>query len=271
MIPRVFHRVWLGGNPLPDEFVEFGETWERHHPEWEMKLWTDDKVAELDMPEVFSRARNTSEGSDILRYELMRRFGGVYMDTDFECRRPIDGLIEGLDAFAGYQKPGSVCTALIGSVPNHPAFEAAIERAPARVDTESYPDSTGPTFLTELLPEFPDVKVFDPPYFYPYLWTEMHRRDEDFPEAYAVHHWSESWRSREKLQSRIQRLHGRLAKAESARDRAEERRADTAARLERAQAQIAAMESSPWWRLGRAVSRPLRAGSNAARKPARRP
>jgi hypothetical protein len=29
--------------------------------------------------------------------------------------------------------------------------------------------------------------------FYPYDWTELHRRGETFPDAYAVHHWSSKW------------------------------------------------------------------------------
>ena len=28
------------------------------------------------------------------------------------------------------------------------------------------------------------------------LWDEPERRGEPFPDAYAVHHWAESWRGR---------------------------------------------------------------------------
>ena len=251
VIPRVFHRIWLGPNPLPEEFEAYGETWRRHHPEWEMRLWTDEDLAGLQPPEPFDRARNLTERADVLRYELLRRFGGVYVDTDFECRAPLDGLIDGLEAFAGYQMPGSVCNALIGVAPGHPALEAAVARLPGRVGSVPFPDSTGPTFFTELLADFPEVMVFDPPVFYPYLWTELHRRDEEFPEAYAVHHWAESWRSPEKLRARIEKLHGRLAKAERARESAERRTDDALARLEEAERRLAAVEGSRWRRLGR--------------------
>jgi len=39
--PRVFHRIWIGPDPLPDSFAAFGESWVRHHPHWEHRLWTE--------------------------------------------------------------------------------------------------------------------------------------------------------------------------------------------------------------------------------------
>ena len=32
IIPKVFHRVWLGGKPMPDHFVKWGEGWLAKHP-----------------------------------------------------------------------------------------------------------------------------------------------------------------------------------------------------------------------------------------------
>ena len=247
MIPALIHRIWLGPNPLPEEFEAYGDSWRRHHPDWTMQLWTDRDLAGLQLPEVFERGRNLTERADILRYEILRRFGGVYVDTDFECRRPLDGLIDGLRAFAAYQMPGSVCNAIIGAAPGHPALEAALTRLPARVGAVPFPDSTGPTFFTELVADFPQVTLFEPAKFYPYLWTELYRRDEEFPEAYAVHHWSESWRSPEQLRARIEKLQGRLAKAERARARAEARASDASARLEEANRRLALSGTTRWW------------------------
>jgi hypothetical protein len=31
-IPRIFHRIWLGGTAMPDEYKRFGDTWRRHNP-----------------------------------------------------------------------------------------------------------------------------------------------------------------------------------------------------------------------------------------------
>ena len=66
---------------------------------------------------VYERLRKPTERSDIIRLEVLFRFGGVYVDTDVECLRPIDPLLrEGADFFAAYMRPGTVNNAVIGSV-----------------------------------------------------------------------------------------------------------------------------------------------------------
>jgi mannosyltransferase OCH1-like enzyme len=39
MIPRIFHRIRLGGTPMPTEFQSFGDSWAELHPDWEMWDW----------------------------------------------------------------------------------------------------------------------------------------------------------------------------------------------------------------------------------------
>ena len=111
MIPRVFHQIWVGPDPVLSGFDEWRESWARNHPGWELRLWTDDNLpAGLRNPVVYERERHPVERADILRLELVYRFGGVYLDADLECRKPIDSLIKGLDFFGMYIKPGRVTT-----------------------------------------------------------------------------------------------------------------------------------------------------------------
>jgi mannosyltransferase OCH1-like enzyme len=144
VIPRIFHRVWVGSNPIPDEFAAYGEGWERLHPDWEMREWTEDNLPELLRPEGADPRRDPTERSDLLRYELVRRFGGVYLDMDFECLKPIDELIDGIDFFVGNivseQLGGEIVrqrvgSAIIGAVPGHPILERATREARPRADS----------------------------------------------------------------------------------------------------------------------------------------
>ena len=50
-------------------------------------LWTDEQVAGLTLfnQAAFDAAPNFGEKSDILRYELLYAFGGVYVDVDLQC------------------------------------------------------------------------------------------------------------------------------------------------------------------------------------------
>ncbi|MGH2905086.1 MAG: glycosyltransferase [Solirubrobacteraceae bacterium] len=196
-VPRTIHRVWLGQEPMPAEHVRFGETFARHHPGWEMRLWTEEDLPRLGITEV-KRSRSAAELSNVVRYEVLQRFGGLYVDTDVECLRPLTPLLRGIDAFAALEAPGRVGSAVLGSIAGHRAFAraAALARATLGVGAHSA-DSNGPYFLSLILEQEPSVAILGAELFYPYRWDEPERRHELFPDAYAVHHWRMSWRDEE--------------------------------------------------------------------------
>lgn len=201
-IPRIIHRIWLGPKPLPAEFAAFGETWAALHPGWEMRLWTDANLPPLANQALFDSAPSFAAKADILRYELLLQFGGVYVDTDFECLKNIEPLLAGVECFVAQQKDleadfGKFCyvnNALIGAAPGHPLFRDLVESLPQHMASlpPDVPASylTGPHYLTTVLQSHPEVKIFPAKFFYPYTATERWRRHEEFPEAYAVHHWT---------------------------------------------------------------------------------
>jgi mannosyltransferase OCH1-like enzyme len=193
-IPRQIHRVWLGGEPLPEEFSWYGETWARLNPGWKLRLWGDRQAARLIPAAVRGRTRSLSELSNLLRYEILRRVGGVYVDTDVECRRSFDPLLDDVDAFGAWEYPYRIGTAVLGSVPGHPVFELAAREARVTVGMGLHSaEGTGPGFLTQIVAEQPSLAVFDTELFYPYRWDQPHRRNEPFPNSFAVHHWTLSW------------------------------------------------------------------------------
>ena len=237
-IPRIVHRVWLGSNPMPAEFERYGESWRRMHPAWEMRLWTDEHATELGLEDALRRARSAGELSDLVRYEVLRRHGGVYVDTDFEALRPLDPLLEGIGAFTAYARTGNpkIATGVMGSVPGHPAFEAATALAHQWIG-ECPLGETGPWLMTRILRDFPEVTVFGAELFYPYHWTELHLRDAAFPDAYAVHHWS--LRFLEKLHQRqvkagakVEELEGRLSRTAADLEQEKRRRKAAEARVQ---------------------------------------
>src|ERR671939_669644 len=99
LIPRLFHWIWLGNRPLPTEHRRWIGGWLELHPRWKHVLWTEENRPTLINEEQFQRADSYAQQSDILRYEIVYRHGGVYVDTDFECLRNIEPLMEGADAF----------------------------------------------------------------------------------------------------------------------------------------------------------------------------
>ncbi len=195
MIPKTFHRIWLGG-PEPAQFQTWGRTWLDHHPGWELKTWTEETLPPSRYPRLLARCVSLAQRANVFRYEILLREGGVYVDADLECRRNIERLIAGAEAFAARQEddagaPDAVNNAFLGAVPGHPLLEELVADVP--LAHPEVPYSLGAIFLTAHLRAYPQVRIFDRALFNPYRWDELHRRGEAFPEAYAVHHWSSKW------------------------------------------------------------------------------
>jgi mannosyltransferase OCH1-like enzyme len=208
-IPRVFHQIWLGPDPFPRDFVEYQRSWSRHHPNWALRLWTEDDLPEdLERKEIYELLRRPAERSDMLRLELLSRHGGVYVDADFECRRSIDPLLDGVTFFCAYIEPGRVNNALIGSVAGHPLLERGIRELRPRttfgpVDKEG----TGPLFFNRLVAGDPGATIFPEELFYP-------RTPAAAEAAYAVHHAARSWKDPAELVVDATRAEQRLAVAQ---------------------------------------------------------
>jgi hypothetical protein len=189
-IPQVVHRVWLGDTKMPVEHVRFGETWRQHHPGWSFKVWRNRDLRRLLPAKVVARARHYTELSDLVRFEVLRRHGGVYVDTDVECLHPFDDLLQGERVLMGYERPGRVGSAVLAAVAGHPFFvdAATLARETVGLGANSA-DATGPYFLTLLVRDHPEVTILPKEAFYPYGWDEPERRHDEFPHSYAVHHW----------------------------------------------------------------------------------
>jgi mannosyltransferase OCH1-like enzyme len=240
LIPRIFHQIWVGPDPFPDEFIAYQQTWLEHHPGWELRFWTEEtfpQPEELRRPEAAEKLRAPWERGDIFRLEVLWRHGGVHVDTDFECRQSIEPLIENAELFIGLRKPKKVNGALMGSVAGHPLLARGLDGIRPRASygmqmgagEANVKDETGPEFLDSLLLGRDDVLFIPPPVFYP-------RTPEEEQQAYAIHHKARAWKDAEGLRQSLETAEQRLRKAqeESAKWR---RRAEVAearlARIER--------------------------------------
>ena len=212
-IPRVFHRIWLGG-PMPPEFAGYGETFRRYHPDWKFVHWHEGNLPALRNQRLFDGASTYAQKSDIARYEILYEHGGIYVDTDVECLKPFDPLLrDGVTCFcANEARLGlAVSNAILGAVPRHPFLEEVIQEIPSA--TAALPDGgpswqTGPEMFSRVLLErkkrgTDDVVVFPGRLFYPHHWNPLvgpNRRQRPtntngpFPDAYAVHHWAADWK-----------------------------------------------------------------------------
>jgi FkbM family methyltransferase len=203
MIPRLFHHIWLGAGPVPEEVENLRKTWLDHHPAWEARLWSMPDFDWLENQALFDRATSYAQKADIARYEVIRRFGGVYVDADMECVRPLDELLtEEVTFFSGREATGYIAIGLFGAVPNHALLDEMVASLPVsclmnrRLGVSM---QTGPGLLTTIVKRFKwegraGVRIFPLAFFYPYDYSEPWRRSEHFPDAFAIHHWGHSWK-----------------------------------------------------------------------------
>ncbi|NUS88872.1 MAG: glycosyltransferase [Streptomyces sp.] len=218
-IPHLIHQTWKNED-VPHEWRDWSESWRRHHPDWEYRLWTDaDNRAFLEehyawfLP-VYDGYREPIKRADAIRYFLLDHFGGLYVDLDFECLRPMTGLFAGKELVLGLEPEAHtrlpvsrrsgmrriVCNALMASRPGHP-FWAHVHRQLVGAHTRSGPlDATGPFFLTRAVDSAPEgcsPAVLAADTLYPKLSPAAAElcgpREADRGRAYAVHHWSGSW------------------------------------------------------------------------------
>jgi mannosyltransferase OCH1-like enzyme len=213
-IPRIFHQIWVGPDPFPEQFAEYQQTWLEHHPGWELKFWTEEtfpRPEELRRPEAAERLRAPWERGDIFRLEILWREGGVHVDTDFESLRSIEPLIDDTDFFIGERKPGRLNGALMGSAPDHPLLDLLLDEIKPRdsygmqmgAGTANDKDKTGPGFLDRMLLGRDDVKFIAPELFYP-------RTPEQEESAYAIHHRARAWKDDEGLRKSLAKADKRL-------------------------------------------------------------
>jgi len=210
-IPKIIHHIWLG-SPFPEKYKVLYETWKKNHPDWEFILWTDEDIEAFGLTnkDVYDETPNYGARSDIARYEILYRIGGLYVDTDFECLKSFDVLHHCCDFYSGAAAWDQVLIycGLIGSAPGHPILKKCINSVRVRGNKKETCDDiqnrTGPYFLTRCF--FNAVKdctgptvIFPSTYFYPWPHYEANNRNRDWimrrvkPETFAIHHWHVSW------------------------------------------------------------------------------
>lgn len=209
MIPRFIHQVWIGPDPCPAEFANWGIRWHVLHGGWGYRLWTNDALAEFPLRNqpLWDAAPDIVPGhewqfrSDLARYEILAEYGGVYVDLDMEPLRPIDDLVAGVgDAFTVWETDNVWANnAVMGATHGHPWLIDLVGGLPAWI--AEHPGKrpnvlSGPQYLTPRLTL--DVTVLPSRLFYPYLWSDVGTRRErgPFPDAYAVHHWNNTRKAR---------------------------------------------------------------------------
>lgn len=211
MIPKILHYVWVGGE-LPEKQRLLIETWRTHNPDFTLMLW-DERNIDFSTPAIAAayRRRRWATVADIVRLSAVLKYGGIYLDTDFDARRSFKPLLHE-SCFFGFQAESHptdwVDNGFFGAMPGHWFIRKAhsrilaIRSLPLGLDR---PTKYGPKLVTKLLREeglsfysdrgvrVKDIFIHPTPAFYPFNWDEPAGGREVGASTYAVHLWERSW------------------------------------------------------------------------------
>lgn len=190
-IPKIIHQIWLGPKPRPQKLMD---TWKDKHPGWVYRLWTEDNLTFPCRSQKHIDEMSEFNGkADLYRYELLYRFGGIYMDADSECLEPFDDFFLENDSFAVYenehQRGGLVACGVVGCTPRNLLMRLCVDELVNMSKLEGPAWwSVGPVFFTWVIRKhlYP-IKVYPSHWFLPnhYSGTRYVGKDK----VYADHKW----------------------------------------------------------------------------------
>jgi hypothetical protein len=186
MIPRIIHRIWFGSKPIPSETIQYFESQDIICREYTHILWEETKIKTLHrliLPSSLTMLQddrlNNVIKSDILRYEVLRLFGGIYLDTDVEVLRSFDDLLN-TPFFCAWESHEKFGTAIIGSIPYHPITRTMSVKIYSNYLKTGIPKSSyeqlifgGPYLFTDVIKQSPSIRPLPRELFYPYGKPEI--------------------------------------------------------------------------------------------------
>lgn len=204
MIPKIIHYCWFGGDK-PEEFLKYINGWKKLCPDYEIIEWNENNLDIQKHP--FAKAAYKEKKwafvSDYVRFFVLHKYGGIYLDTDIELIKRLDSLLDN-KAFVGFEVHG-VATGVIGSEPGNPIIYEilkAYDRTNFYLDNGKLNLLTSPDYFTnEILKDgfvrenrtqqLQNIIVYPSEYFYPY--STMTFETNITNNTYAIHHYAGTW------------------------------------------------------------------------------
>lgn len=156
-IPRIIHQTYKTAD-IPEDWQYVQRSVRRHHKDYQYILWTDETIRSF-MTEHYPWFMPTFDAYpypiqrvDAFRYFALYHYGGIYLDLDVGCRRPLDVLLK-YHVVLPRTEPFGFSNDFMAAEAQHPFFKQIIEALEKSNRSYILPFltvmlSTGPLFLT---------------------------------------------------------------------------------------------------------------------------
>lgn len=229
MIPKIIHQTWKN-NTIPENTRRYVDTLRTLHPEWEYKLWIDEENAHFvktyypQFIEAYENFPKNIMRADIIRYLILHKHGGLYLDLDYEMLKRFDLVHHELVLpynrnKANGDKHDAIGNCILASVRDHQFWSLVMEdfkrvrnyqaaykslsKLPFNTIRTTMEEAiTGPGHLTKVFFEYKDrLEAIHTPgrhLFHPKLPLSQRQYNKiiDKGEAYGIHHSFGTWRNR---------------------------------------------------------------------------
>lgn len=96
MIPKIIHYIWFGKKAMPDKIEKCINSWKKYLPEYKLMLWNEENFPIDEACQFVKEAYKSGQYafvSDYVRFYVLHKYGGIYLDTDVEFIKPLDDKI----------------------------------------------------------------------------------------------------------------------------------------------------------------------------------
>ncbi len=208
-IPKIIHQIWIGPRPVPNKYKRWMKSWKSLNKSWEYKLWTNNDLKDINLinQKLFDDINNIGFKSDILRYEILYKYGGLYIDTDLECISKIPEKFCHYDFISCivFKNTPQIANGAILAKPNSLLISKIINNISKPKDQTSSLDilkSSGADLVTkeyfQLKKEYKDKCLILPTnYFYPWpnflISSNIEIMKFINEKTIGIHYWEVSW------------------------------------------------------------------------------
>jgi hypothetical protein len=166
MIEKILHHIWIGPDAPP---LKWMDTWRKNHPDWEYVLWDNEAVfsrkwTNQSLVDHYAAKKQWHGVADVIRYEILHKWGGFMPGADSECLLPIDELFQNdFELFAVRCGGEIVDWARQDGQPikDLPPF---LLRKDKRLIAPIYAAKAGNSFLQNLIAELANIRVLGEPW-----------------------------------------------------------------------------------------------------------
>lgn len=225
-IPKIIHQIYEDPAGPSKLCVKLAESWKEKNLDWEYRFWGK---AEIDAffndnftylyESVYKKFPFDVQRWDLIRLLVLYRYGGLYVDMDYECLNSIDTILKDSSCCIGlepqkntehYEMPLLLGNAFIAATPKHDFIIHAIAYIQlngltnlSKHNPTQVMKSTGPFMFTKLYNEYKNkkkIKLLPDYHVAPLVKNEIkeylmgeNKYDRLIKNAYAMHYFMGSW------------------------------------------------------------------------------